>query len=211
MGQTSGGKIDMEGDAFGDQQIDEPNAMVEKKCAHKVNMKGHGKPWCVLFRKEANCSDCFGVGQGTKHEKIKRLYNDDNKYRCHRAGHRRQQLQIIEGILPENKLAAIMQSQKAFLSQKEMVAKLIGRPGVTLLHDEFIVDEEEWVSPFTEGELVLYNDQLARVVKITGPVVKIKLQSRYPTNHLDVMDWEIEKRSFRKWVKKQWRKLRRKV
>jgi len=195
MGMTQDNKIDMEGDVLGDQNIDEPNRMTEKKCAHKINMKGHGDPWCVLFRKVANCELCFGVGAGTNHRKIKVLGD------LHVGSDKRERYMKIYGGT----------SEPARLNYNNMVQKLIGRPGVTLLHDEFIIDPEEWVSPFTEGELVTYNDQLARVIKIVGPVVKIRLQRRDYPKHLDVMDWDIKKRSVKKWVKKQLRKLWHKV
>lgn len=248
MGQTSDNKIDMEGDDLGNQSIDEPNKMVVKKCIHKMNMKGHDDPWCVLFRKTADCDLCYGVGVGTDHNRIRGLYTGRQaEGRCHRGGTLRDAVtskadspiftKHHETVMSRNKaekmkrlftiyggtdqrmlqlqridsMAMDLQMVAAQLNHKETLVKLIGRPGVTLLYDEYIIDEKEWVSPFTEGELVTHNDQLARVIKITGPVVKIKLQRRGATNPLDVMDWDIEKRSFRKWVKKIARKLSRTI
>jgi len=165
--------------------------MDKKKCVHKLNMKGHGKPWCVLFRREASCNSCFGV------ERIRGLYNKTNPWR-HLAN-------------TINTISYREQVQAALRSQEELCKKLVGRPGVTLLHDEFLIDSKEWVSSYTEGELVTHNNQLARVIKITGPVVKIKLQRRGAANPLDVMEWDLKKWSPWRLVKKKVRRLWHKV
>lgn len=214
----------------------------EKKCIHRMNMKGHGDPWCTLFRKTADCDLCYGVGSGTNHTLIKSLGFPLSEDRCHRGGTLRnavgsktgpiftkhhetvmkrskaekmQQLFTVYGGTPEqmiqlrrlDSLSVNLQMEASQLNYGRMMEELVGRPGVSLLHDEFVIDQKEWVSPFIEGELVTYCDQLARVVKIMGPVITIKLQARHSINHLDVMDWDIEKRSVVKWVVKYWRKL----
>ena len=107
----------------------------------------------------------------------------------------------------KNDVTIAMQERVAQTDYSKLEARLLARAGVTLLQDEFLIDVDRWVSPVTEGELVRYKGELARVIKISGPVVKIRLQQRDYPKHLDVMDWELEKRSVKRWVVKLMRKL----
>ena len=100
-----------------------------------------------------------------------------------------------------------MQQRVAFDDYSKIEARLLERAGVIKIHDEFLIDPKEWVSPFTEGELVIHKGKLARVIKITGPLIKIRLQHRDYPKHLDVLDWELEKRSVIRWVVKLVKKL----
>lgn len=277
MGMTDGEHIDMDGpETF--ENVHRPDLkpieqeFVEEKCIHRLDMKGHGKTWCVVFHKEANCGSCVifpkyrqqaedrchrkgqhnhihyvhtggtlrdAVGSKadrpvfTKHhetimkrnkaEKMKMMhaiyggldeYIDRTPYEKYirilkdniRVAENRSRMQRMVAGWWKNDVTVAMQERVAHADYSKLEARLLARAGVTLLHDEFLIDQGRWVSPFTEGELVRHKGKLARVIKITGPVVKIRLQQRDYPKHLDVMDWELEKRSCWRWVKKQIKK-----
>lgn len=163
----------------------------EKKCIHRVGMKGHGKPWCLLHSREADCVECHGVAKGIdKATKLKNL------------------LRSYGGTMQRwNQLNLMLQLEAARHNFENIDNYLMGRPGVQRVHDKYIIDTEKWVSLFTEMELAYHNNQLVRIIEINGPAVKIKIQDRNSKNYLDVWEWELEKRNVARWVRKQWRKL----
>lgn len=163
------------------------------KCVHYMDTKGHGKPWCNMHRREADCDDCK-VGIITRCTPFSNVgVSADAAYGRQVVHNRSESMRRwVDGCWPQ------------LIADADYMA-LEKRAGVTKVHDDFLVDLEKWVDLYEVGELVRHKGKLARVMKVTGPLVTLKYRARTYT----VMDWEIEKTGPINWIKKMWRKRKK--
>lgn len=73
---------------------------------------------------------------------------------------------------------------------KKIDAELLSRPGITKVHDEYIIDADKFVPAFKTSEIVTYMGDKARVFSVHGPLVIIHSDGVT----YDVFDHELEKR-----------------
>lgn len=275
-----------------------------------MDTKGHGKPWCNMHRREADCDDCkvgiitrctpfsnFG-GKPGYGGKAKTLW-EQAESRCHRVGQnkpvftahvggllpdefkvdggmpsmqyrvtfsstrsglrtrfwtafrgkymRRPAFRCFETVTPRSKNdifkemgvsadaaygrqvvhnrsesmrrwvdgcwpLSLRQKLQELIADADYMAlekRMMSRAGVTKVHDDFLVDLEKWVDLYEVGELVRHKGKLARVMKVTGPLVTLKYRGRTYETTFTVMDWEIEKTGPINWIKKMWRKRKK--
>lgn len=71
-----------------------------------------------------------------------------------------------------------------------VAAKLLKRPGITRILDDYIVDPDKFEPAFTAGEVVTYKGDKARVYRVDGPLVSITCDNGVHK----VFDHELEPR-----------------
>lgn len=201
-------------------------------CKHLHGTHGHGTPWCIKHKAEANCDGCkdhethIHIGPLTnlsqeRGPKFTPHYDGGlfpQQDRCHRVFEtknwvgadsaygrhvRTEKLRRwVDGRWPDE-LNIKLQEAAAKMDFEKIKRRLMARMGVTKIHDEYIIDKK-FVSPFKVGEVVTFKGGSHIIREITGPLLELQ---PLIGNNVTVFDWEVEKRGWRAWVRRQWRKL----
>lgn len=128
-----------------------------------------------------------------KTDKIKKVFTNDES---------------VKGwAVSDDRLTARMQSLSlnAAKQAEAIDVKLLRRPGITKVHDEYIVDPDKFVPAFKAGDVVTYIGAKARVYRVDGPLVTITCGERVQ----DVFDHELETRPH--WLRRVWRAVAKKI
>jgi hypothetical protein len=110
----------------------------------------------------------------------------------------------------DEKLTARMHGMELIAADEfaRVEKELLSRPGVSKVHNEYIIDSEEFVPKYKVGRVLRHDGQPVRVVDVAGCSVEIQ---PLVGNNRTVMDWELELlyqphwivRAYQ-WVKKWW-------
>ncbi len=122
------------------------------------------------------------------------------------ANERKKKMSWLRGTWPvaDDRLTARMLSMSLKLTKK-IDAKLLKRPGITKVLDDYIIDTDKFVPAFKVGEVVTYKGGRARVYWVDGPLVTLHVNS--DGKSYEVFDHELEIRVH--WLRRVGRALAR--
>ena len=174
----------------------------EDRC-HRI-----GKPKSVTIVNVVNTKRLEAAMGGSGLKRVKEILAEADRYKT--------QQRWVRGLYKEadDKLTAAMLEQhaKATVEAIALDAKLLTRPGISRVHDEYIIDPDVFLSEFAVGDIVT-SDKFGAgtIIKITGvfltvrPAIKVGRHYFGHSPTRTVPDWEVKKKvgrlaRFWKWA-----------